>query len=139
MPKLGALTKARRDEAILKGLGRLFGDRQYVEIAEVRYTKAALAAKFERHLRALARVRELTIERRAAIQEERQIEADLQTILWGVKTFAKTKVGKHSSRMRQLGFEPDNVWHMSAQTKAIANEKRQKTRRKRGIVSKKRR
>jgi len=41
--------------------------------------------------------------------------------------------------MRSYGFQPDKKPYMSAQTKLAANVKRQETRRKRGLVSKKKR
>jgi hypothetical protein len=51
---------------------------------------------------------------------------------------AASFLGPHSARVREFGIEPDKKPQMT-QTKLLANLKRQETRRRRGIVSKKRR
>lgn len=133
------MTKVKRDRDVLAGLDTLFEQRQYVEILGVRYTRASLAARIQQHLKKLARVNALTIKRRVAIQEERQDEADLLKILGGLKNIAAAKVGRTSVQMLKHGFVPDKVPYVSAEKKLVANVKRQATRVKRGIVSKKKR
>jgi len=140
VPKIGAVEKATRDRAIIRGLAKLFEGRREVEILGVRYTRASLAAKFEKHLRSMARVQELTIARREAIREEREQEALLHPFIDAIKTLAAVATGgARDARMRSYGFEPDKKPYMSAQRKLAANVKRQETRRKRGLVSKKKR
>ena len=133
------MTKVKRDRDVLAGLDTLFEQRQYVEILGVRYTRASLAARIQQHLKKLASVNALTIKRRVAIQEERQDEADLLKILGGLKNIAAAKVGRTSVQMLKHGFVPDKVPYVSAEKKLVANVKRQATRVKRGIVSKKKR
>lgn len=139
MPKLAVSEKVERDRAVLAGLDALFEGREYVEIIGVRYTRASLAARIHQHLKKIARINALTIQRRVAVQEEARDEAELVKILGGVKEIAGAKVGKTSVAMLSHGFVPDKVPYVSAATKAVANVKRQATRVKRGIVSKKKR
>jgi hypothetical protein len=94
---------------------------------------------FEEHLRAMARVWELTIARRVAIQAERALEARLRPVVASLKDVARSRAGKHDARNRDYGFEPDRKPFMSATTKLLANVKRQATRKERGIVGKRRR
>ncbi|HEX8793571.1 MAG TPA: hypothetical protein VF765_21660 [Polyangiaceae bacterium] len=138
MPKIGVLEKTTRDRAILAGLDKLFAGRTHVTLRNERYTRASLAAKFEKHLRLMARVRQLTIARRAAITEERKEEALLRFLIRHIKKLAAAQAGgEREPSMREYGFEPDKKPTMSAHTKLVANVKRQATRKKRGIVSKK--
>lgn len=140
MPKIGVLAKTTRDRAILAGLDKLLAGRSHVTILNERHTRASLAAKFEKHLRLMARVDQLTVARRAAIAEERKEEAALRRFVRAIKKLAAAQAGgERDSSMREYGFEPDKKPFMSAQAKRAANVKRQATRKRRGIVSKKKR
>jgi hypothetical protein len=139
VPRISKQQKTQRDRAILKGLALLFGDAPTRWIAEQRFTRASLAKRFDDHIQAMARVHDLTLSLRRAVQEEREIEARLRPIIAAIKDTARGQVGKHDSRMRRLGFEPDRKPVMSIATKVLANAKRQATREKRGVVGKKRR
>jgi hypothetical protein len=99
----------------------------------------ALAAVFEEHLQAMARVHELSVQRRIAIEREAAMEAKVAKIYAGVKALAGSFLGPRSPRMREFGIEPDRKPQMTPATKLLANLKRQETRRRRGLVSKKRR
>ena len=87
----------------------------------------------------MVRVHQLTMERAAAIEAERKMEAKVAKIFIGVKSTAEAMMGKHGAGMRDFGIEPDKKPRMTAETKLVANVKRQATRKRRGIVSKKKR
>jgi hypothetical protein len=139
MPKIGSTTKAERDRTILAGLDALFDGRTHVRIMGTLYTRASLAALFDEHLTSMARLRKLTAARRQAMLEERKLEKRVRRVAHHIKQFVAGEVGVHDPRMLRYGFRPDRKPHMSAETKRRANEKRQRTRRERGITSKKRR
>ncbi len=139
MPRLSTATKTKRDTGILKGLPVLLEGTGRADIPGGPFTIDALRAMIDRHLRAMAKVRDLTIARRMAVQEERATEAALKPVLDSLKGMAQGRVGKYSIRLREFGFEPEKKPVMSAATKVVANVKRQATRKERGIVAKKRR
>jgi hypothetical protein len=139
MPKLAKEGKAKRDRGVLTAIPKLFAKSSEHSIANQQYTPASLAKPFEDHLRAMARVRELTIALRQAVADERKLDLALRPILAGIKALVRARVGPHSSRMRDYGFEPDKKPSMSAHTKLLANVKRQATRQMRGSGRKKRR
>ncbi len=139
MPRLSTATKTKRDTGILNGLPVLLGGSGRADIPGGPFTIDALRAMIDKHLRAMAKVRDLTIARRMAVHEERAVEAALKPVLDSLKGMAQGRVGKYSARLREMGFEPEKKPVMSAATKVVANVKRQATRKERGIVSKKRR
>jgi len=139
MPKLAKSTKAARDTGVIRGIRQHFATGKDIIIHQVRYTADSLAALFEEHLRAMARVDALTIERGLAVAEERRLEAELAPVYAGVKAAAESLLGIRSPRLRELGIEPDKKPRMTAETKKRANEKRQATRKRRGIMGKRQR
>jgi len=139
VPRLSTATKTKRDTGILNALPVLLEGTGRADIPGGPFTIDVLRAMIEKHLRAMAKVRDLTIARRMAVQEERAVEAALKPVLDNLKGMAQARVGKYSIRLRALGFEPEKKPTMSAATKVLANVKRQATRKERGIVSKKRR
>ena len=139
MPKFAKSTKTARDLGVIRGVRRHFGGHKNLVINHVRYTVDSLAAEFEAHLQAMARVHSLTLERSAAIEAERAMEAKVARIFAGVKSIAESMMGKHGARMRHFGIEPDKKPHMTVETKLVANVKRQATRKRRGIMGKKQR
>jgi hypothetical protein len=139
MPRIGTATKTSRDKAVLAALPTLLRGKQPDERLAGDTTVGAVRGMLEAHLRAMAKVHELTILRRMAVQEERAMEARLRRVIGSLKRLAEARVGKHSPRMLALGFKPDKKPHMSATAKLVANVKRQATREKRGIIGKKRR
>jgi len=139
VPKLAKSTKTARDLGVIRGARKHFTIRKAIIINEVRYTADSLAAVFEEHLQAMARVHQLTLERSKAIAAERELEAKVARIYIGVKNIAESMMGKHGARMRDFGIEPDKKPRMTAETKLLANVKRQATRKRRGIMGKKQR
>src|SRR5208337_3468443 len=105
---------------------------QPIDIDNVRYDPESLVAKYEEHLRAMARVEQLANEHAEAMAEERKVEAGLAKIHAGLKSIAESMMGKHGVGMLAFGIKPDKKPHMSAETKKRANEKRQETRKQRG-------
>lgn len=138
MPRLSTATKTERNTGILAGLPVLLGGSKRADIPGGPFPLEALRAMFEKHLRAMAKVRDLTIARRQAVQEERAMEAALQPVIASLKLLAHGRAGKHSAKLRAMGFEPEKKPVMSAATKLAANVKRQATRKERGIVGKRR-
>jgi hypothetical protein len=142
MPKLTKETKVNRDRGVLAGIRRHFARYAVdgiLELNNVEYTEESLAAHFEQHLRAMQRVHELTIARSIAVAEEREIEARIQPVYRSWKSLAVSAVGERSQRIREFGAEPHRKWHMTAETKKRAAEKRQRTREALGIMGKKQR
>jgi hypothetical protein len=138
VPRLSTATKTTRDTGIVKGLPALLRVTGRADIPGGPFTIDALRAMFEKHLRAMAKVRELTLARRQAVQEERAMERALAPVIASLKLLAHGRAGKYSAGLRALGFEPEKKPVMSTMTKLLANVKRQATRKERGIVSKKR-
>jgi hypothetical protein len=139
MPRIGTATKTSRDKAILAALPTLLRGRQADETFAGNTTVGAVRGMLEAHLKAMAKVHELTILRRGAVQEERAIEARLGKVIGSLKRLAEARAGKYSPHMLALGFKPDKKPYMTATAKLVANVKRQATREKRGIIGKKRR
>lgn len=139
VPRLSTATKTKRDTGIVAGLPALLAPSGRADIRGGPFAIDALRAMFEKHLRAMAKVRELTIARRQAVQEERAVEASLRPVIASLKLLAHGRAGKYGARLRALGFEPEKKPTMSVATKVAANVKRQATRKERGIVGKKRR
>ncbi len=134
MPKLAKATKRQRDLGAIKGIRKHFAGGKRIEIDQVRYDAAALIAKYEEHLRAMARVEQRAIDHAVALAEERELEAKLATLHAGLKSIAEAIAGKHGAGMLDFGIDPDKKPHMSAETKKRANEKRQQTRKERGLT-----
>lgn len=108
MPKIGVVQKTTRDRAIIGGLDELFAGRSALTIRQERHTRASLAAKFEKHLQQMARVRQLTTALRAAVREERRQEALLRPFVRALKSLAAAQAGgAREAGMRDYGFEPD--------------------------------
>lgn len=139
MPKLAKSTKVARDLGVLKGIRKHLAPRKSVVLSGVTYTIEALAAVFEEHLAAMARVDELTLQRAAAVAHERALEVRLRPVHAAIKDLAESELGIHSLRLKDYGIEPDRKPRMTAETKKRANEKRQATRARRGIIGKRRR
>ena len=106
MPRLSTATKTKRDTGILKGLPLLLEGTGRADIPGGPFTIDVLRAMIERHLRAMAKVRDLTIARRMAVHEERAVEAALKPVLDGLKGMAQGRVGKYSVRLHELGSSP---------------------------------
>jgi hypothetical protein len=139
VPKLAKRTKVDRDQGVIQGLRAQLTQGEPLVINGVTYTVDELAAFFEEHLVAMARVQELTIARSVAVAQERALEARLAPIYVGVKGLAASMYGKTSPGMQVFGIKPDKKPTMTVQTKQRANEKRQQTRKALGIMGKKQR
>ena len=139
VPKLSKTQKVKRDEGIVAGVRKHFDRGSRVRVLEKWYTPAELAALFEEHLRALAEVSDLTLRRSIAVQKERAIEARLHPVRVALKSLVASRFDATAPELREFGFEPDKKPVMSAETKRIANEKRQATRKERGIMGRKQR
>lgn len=139
MPRLARSTKRDRDQGALRGIRKHLADRERIVFAQVPYTPAELEAFFTQHLAAMDRVDALTRERSQAVAEERALEARLAPVHANLKRLAASILGEYSERMRDFGMEPAKVPTMTPETKKRANEKRQATRRKRGVGGKKKR
>ena len=137
MPKLDKATKARRDKGAIAGIRKHLRSGQTVTMGDVDYTPEELAQRFEEHLAALARVRQLTIEQRNAVAEERALEKKIVKLHGELKLHAVGRFGRHSARLLDFGIPPEKKPKMSAATKKRANEKRQQTRKERGVMGKK--
>jgi hypothetical protein len=134
VPKLAKATKRQRDLGAIKGIRKHLSGGKPIEIDEVRYDAESLVAKYEEHLRAMARVEQRAIDHEEAVAEERELEAKLATIHAGLKSVAEAMMGKHGAGMLDFGIEPDRKPRMSAETKKRANQKRQQTRKERGLT-----
>ena len=139
MPKRAKSTKMARDQGVLQGLRTYLAQFETVVFNGATYRVDQLAALFEEHLAAMARVQELTIERSVAVARERALEARLAPIYAGVKGLVGSMLGKRSPGLRAFGIAPDKKPTMTIETKKRANEKRQETRKRLGILGKKQR
>ncbi len=142
MPKQSKQTKMTRDLGVIGGIRKFFArlapDGELVLEGES-FTAESLASIFEEHANALKRVDELTIARAQAVALERKLEARLRGVYRAWTNAAISLVGKNSPRMYELGATPHRKWRMSAESKARANDRRQKTRKALGIMGKKQR
>ena len=134
MPKLAKDTKRRRDLGAIKGIRKHLAGGKPIEIDRVRYDAESLVAKYEEHLRAMARVEQRAIDHEEALAEERELEAKLAVIHAGLKSVAEGMMAKHGAGMLDFGIKPDKKPRMSAERKKRANEKRQQTRKERGLT-----
>jgi hypothetical protein len=138
MPNLTKAEKLKRDRGAITGLRKYFAD-QTLTLRQKRYTCEELVAVFEAHLRALADVDERTVEQRVAVQKERNLEKRVSALASSVKSLASGRFGAGAAELREFGREPDKKPVMSAETKHRANEKRQATRKERGIMGRRQR
>jgi hypothetical protein len=136
VPKLAASTKIARDQSAIAGVRKHWSRARSVRLGGVEYTVDELAQVFDEHLQALERVRLLTIERSAAVAQERAIEKKVLAVHADLKVAVIVAFGKRSRRMLDFGIRPDKKPKMSAETKKRANEKRQATRKERGVMGK---
>jgi hypothetical protein len=139
VPKLTKSAKTRRDTgAIALARANLAGDATIIVYGE-EFTPEGLAGLFQQHLDALERVRALTLQRAEAVAIERRLEARVAAVHRGLASQAKVYFGKSSPQLRRFAIAPEKTPHMTAETKKRANEKRQATRKQRGIMGKRQR
>lgn len=138
MPNRTKAEKTKRDTGMIAGLRKYFAG-STLGIRHKNYTVEEVVALFQQHLDALARVHALTIERSTAVRREEELEKKIVALTNAVKGLAKARVGESDPRLREFGVEPDKKPYMSAETKRRANEKRQETRRERGVMGKRQR
>ena len=138
VPRRTKNEKLKRDTGIIAAI-RMHRELWTMTILGKSYTPDKLAAVFEEHLRALARVSELTTERAIAIAEERRLEARIARLARAVKSRLAAYFGADAPEMGEFGFRPDKAPIMSAETKRRANERRQATRKERGVMGRRQR
>ncbi|HEV3191224.1 MAG TPA: hypothetical protein VGY54_12035 [Polyangiaceae bacterium] len=138
VPRLAKDEKLKRDTGIIAGI-RKHRALWTIRILRKSYTPDELIAVFDGHLRALARVSELTTQRAIAIAEERALEARIARLARAVKSRLAAYFGANAPETEAFGFRPDKKPTMSVETKRRANEKRQATRKERGIMGRKQR
>jgi hypothetical protein len=136
VPKISTSTKIQRDQGAIDGIRAHLSKAPRVQISDVEYAIEELVQIYDDHLKAIERVRELTIARRTAVQEERALEKRVLKVHPGLKTVAVAKFGKYSTRLLEFGIPPEKKPKMSAGTKKRANDKRQATRKERGVMGK---
>jgi hypothetical protein len=141
---LAGVPRRTQDEKLKRDTGIIAGIRKHralwtMTILRKAYTPDELIAVFEAHLRALTRVSELTTQRAIAIAEERALEARTARMARAVKSRLAAYFGADAPEMEAFGFRPDKKPTMSAETKRRANEKRQATRKERGVMGRKQR
>ena len=138
VPRLAKDEKLKRDTGIIAGI-RKHRALWSMQILRKSYTPDELIAVFEEHLRALARVSELTTQRAIAIAEEQALEARIARMARAVKSRVAAYFGADSPELEAFGLRPDKKPTMSVETKRRANEKRQATRKERGVMGRKQR
>jgi hypothetical protein len=138
VPRRTKSEKLHRDRGIIAGI-RNDASLWTMVLRGKPYTPPELIALFEAHLRALERVSELTTQRAVAIAEEQELEARIAKMAKAVKSRVAAYFGADAPEMEEFGFRPDKKPTMSAETKRRANEKRQATRKERGIMGRKQR
>lgn len=129
----------QRDTGAIRGIRAHLPRKKPIHIAGVDHMPDAMVALFEEHLQALDRVEQLTIQRRVAVAQERAIEARVLAVHAHLREHVALTFGKRSPRMREFGLAPHKKPRMTAKTKKLANDKRQATRKERGILGKKQR
>jgi hypothetical protein len=142
VPKLDKATKEKRDRAVIDGMrehAARYAHMGPVIVDGVPYTAEMFVKPFTEHLRAMQRVRELTIALATAVARERQLEAVVKKLFPRWTSFAAASVSAHSQRMREFFIEPHRKPTMSAETKAQAVAKRRETRKRLGTMGKKQR
>jgi hypothetical protein len=138
VPKRTKAEKVNRNRGMIAGLAEHFAGEKLV-IDNKQRTVDEIVAVYEEHLRALADVQALTIQRSIAVQREGALEKRVARLTGLIKSLLRAVFGATSATLRGFGVEPDRTPTMSAETKRRANEKRQETRRKRAVMGKRQR
>ena len=139
MAKRSKNEKRKRLEGAIGGIRKYFDAKRPLHIGQKAYKPEELIAIFEEHLRALAEVDEITIQRGIAIQKERATESRTAPLIAAVKSLAVAAFTAQGPELRWFGMEPDKKPHMTPETKLIANEKRQATRKERRVMGRRQR
>jgi hypothetical protein len=139
VPKLTKAAKTKRDTSGIALVRANPGGDATIRVYGVDYTPDGLAGLFQEHLDALERVRLLTLQRTEAVANERRLDAQVAAVYLGLARQAKVRLGKSSPLLRRFDIQPEKTPHMTAETKKRANEKRQATRKQRGIMGKRQR
>jgi hypothetical protein len=139
MPKIGKLAKATRAQGAIRAIRQKLSDERPLVLDGVKHDPDEAVAVLERHLAAMARVRELTIERMKAVADERKLDRVAKRIADGVARALKTRLGPRSPALVEFEVKPEKVPYVSSQVKARAVERRRETRKLRGTMGRKQR
>jgi len=139
MPKIGKLAKANRAQGAIHAIREKLSSERPLVLDGVEYEPDVAVSILEQHLAAIARVRELTIERAKAVAAERKLDVAAKSIAVGVGHVLKAKLGAHNPALRAYAVEPEKVPHVTVQTKLRAVERRMATRKLRGTMGRKQR
>jgi len=140
--RLGKGERAELVGGVLAAVRRLFkrfARNGELELTRVSYTEQSLVARLEEYLETAERIRELRIALATAVDREETLWLALQPPVGAWKALAGAAVGSTSPRMREFGVRPDKEPKMTVATKKRANEKRQETRKLRGVMGRKQR
>ncbi len=139
MPRLAKKTKIDRDKGVIEGVQALLIDSKPFMIRNEMYTPTDVVAKYARHLKALKRVRDTWLAWRQALHEEATLEKELAAFHEDFKQLLFSMYGHGGATLLKFNVKPRRQPKMTPQTKARANEKRQKTRKERGIMGRQQR
>jgi hypothetical protein len=138
MPRLAKKTKIDRDEGVIEGVRALLMSRPRLVIRDKAYLPADVIAKYQRHLQSLERVSEAWKAWQEALFEEALVEEELAAFHEDLKRMLFTLYGPQSRKLLRFNVKPREEPKVTAQSKARANEKRQATRKERGILGRRR-
>lgn len=125
--------------ALATGLLANFQASDTFEINSTTYTRDELVSDFNGFVNAAEDTKNKNRDWLAAVQTERQIEAQVKPLRDGVHGILAVKLGKSSPALGQYGFTPERPRKKTAQTKANAVTKAAETRVARGTKGKKQR
>lgn len=125
--------------ALANGLLANFQASDTFEIGGVKYTRDELVTDFNGFVTAAEDTKDKHREWLAAVQTERQVEAQVRPLRDGVHGLLAVKLGKSSPQLGQYGFTPERPRKKTAKSKANAVTKAAETRAARGTKGKKQR
>ena len=139
MPRHAKATKIARDEGMIAGMTKTFPEDERFTIRGVSHTPQTLAAEYRRHLELLREVTWREVAWRAAVDQERKLEASLKRLHEFVKMYLAGRFGPSSPALRAFGLKPQKKAVTSIETKQLAIMKRLETRKLRKTMGKKQR
>ena len=125
--------------ALANGLVANFLPTDTFDIGGVKYTRDELVTEFNGFVTAAEDTKDKHREWLAAVQTERQVEAQARPLRDGVHGILAVKLGKSSPQLETYGFAPERPRRKTAKAKADAVTKAADTRAARGTKGKKQR
>ena len=140
MPKHAKHTKSDRDRGMITGL-RMFKSKLSDLNIDDRFTSPeAVIAKYQEHLDAMRDATEKEIAWRTALERERTLEREIQTLNPRVQSFLRAVFGERNrGALARFGMRAFKVPTITAETKAAAAAKRLETRRLRRTMGRRQR